>query len=44
MLRFHFTIWLGSFLLAGSLTAEQKNEPMRFGMVIHGGAGTIERK
>ena len=43
MLRFHFTIWLGSFLLAGSLTAEQKNEPMKFGMVIHGGAGTIER-
>ena len=43
MLRLHFTIWLGSFLLAGSLTAEQKNLPMKFGMVIHGGAGTIER-
>ena len=43
MFRFHFTIWLGSFLLAGSLTAEQKDEPMKFGMVIHGGAGTIER-
>ena len=43
MHRFHFAIWLGSFLLAGSLTAEQKDEPMKFGMVIHGGAGTIER-
>ncbi len=43
MLRFHFAIWLGSFLLVGSLAAEQKDEAMKFGMVIHGGAGTIER-
>ena len=43
MFRLHFAIWLGSFLLAGSLTAEQKDIPMKFGMVIHGGAGTIER-
>jgi beta-aspartyl-peptidase (threonine type) len=43
MLRFHLAIWLGSLLLAGSITAQQKVEPMKFGMVIHGGAGTIER-
>jgi beta-aspartyl-peptidase (threonine type) len=43
MLRVHLAIWLGSFLLAGSLTAQQKDEPMTFGMVIHGGAGTIQR-
>ncbi len=30
-------------LLSGSVFAETKNEPMKFGMVIHGGAGTIER-
>jgi beta-aspartyl-peptidase (threonine type) len=43
MPRLHLAIWLGSFLLAGSLTAQQKDEPMKFGMVIHGGAGTIQR-
>jgi beta-aspartyl-peptidase (threonine type) len=43
MLRFHFATWLGSFLLAGSSPAQQKDEPMKFGIVIHGGAGTIER-
>jgi beta-aspartyl-peptidase (threonine type) len=43
MLRFQLAIWLGSLLLAGSITAQQKDEPMKFGMVIHGGAGTIER-
>jgi beta-aspartyl-peptidase (threonine type) len=43
MLRLHLTLWLSSLLLAGSITAQQKDEPMKFGMVIHGGAGTIER-
>jgi L-asparaginase / beta-aspartyl-peptidase len=43
MVRFHFAIWLSSFLLAGSITAQEKDEPMKFGMVVHGGAGTIER-
>jgi L-asparaginase / beta-aspartyl-peptidase len=43
MLRFHLAVWLGSFLMAGSGSAQQKDNPMRFGMVIHGGAGTIER-
>src|SRR5262245_8321140 len=43
MVRLYFTIWLCSFLLAGSLTAEHKDEQVKFGMVIHGGAGTIER-
>jgi L-asparaginase / beta-aspartyl-peptidase len=43
MLRPHLVFCLGSFLLAGSITAQQKDESMKFGMVIHGGAGTIER-
>jgi beta-aspartyl-peptidase (threonine type) len=44
MLRFHLAIWLSSFLLAGFIAAQQKDEPMKFGIVIHGGAGTIERR
>ncbi|HXA10178.1 MAG TPA: isoaspartyl peptidase/L-asparaginase [Chthoniobacterales bacterium] len=43
MLRLHLAIWLGGFVLAGTSAAQQKNNPMKFGMVIHGGAGTIER-
>ncbi len=43
MLRFHFITCLGSLLLAGSITAQTKDAPMKYGMVIHGGAGTIER-
>ncbi|CAN5435380.1 isoaspartyl peptidase/L-asparaginase [soil metagenome] len=43
MHRFHHIIWLGSLLLASSIAAQEKDEPMKFGMVIHGGAGTIER-
>ena len=43
MLRLYLTIWLGGFLLAGASAAQEKNNPMKFGMVIHGGAGTIER-
>ena len=30
-------------MLAGTSAGQQKNNPMKFGMVIHGGAGTIER-
>lgn len=30
-------------LIVASSTAQEKAEPMKFGMVIHGGAGTIER-
>lgn len=41
MHRFLFA--LSSLLLAGTLVAQEKDEPMKFGMVIHGGAGTIER-
>src|SRR6476659_8345355 len=43
MLRITSAIWFGSLLLAGSITAQEKEQPMKFGMVIHGGAGTIER-
>src|SRR6185295_17302813 len=43
MLRITSAIWFGSLLLAGSITAQEKDKPMKFGMVIHGGAGTIER-
>ena len=42
MLRIYLALGL-SMLLAGTLSAEMKEEPMKFGMVIHGGAGTIER-
>jgi beta-aspartyl-peptidase (threonine type) len=42
MLRFYFTI-IGGLFLAGSLTAQAENRLMNFGMVIHGGAGTIDR-
>lgn len=42
MLRIYLALCLSS-LLAGSLSAQQKDEPMKFGLVIHGGAGTIER-
>lgn len=30
-------------MLAGTLNAEETDQPMKFGMVMHGGAGTIER-
>lgn len=43
MLRFHLITCIGSLLLAGSITAQTKDAPMKYGMVIHGGAGTIER-
>jgi len=44
MLRITSAIWFGSLLLAGSITAQEKEQAMKFGMVIHGGAGTIERR
>ena len=43
MLRLHLAICLGAVLMTGPLAAQQKDQPMKFGMVIHGGAGTIER-
>jgi beta-aspartyl-peptidase (threonine type) len=43
MVRRHLAICLGALLMAGSIAAQQKDQPMKFGMVIHGGAGTIER-
>jgi L-asparaginase / beta-aspartyl-peptidase len=43
MRRLLHVIWAGSFLLAASVPAQEKGQAMKFGMVIHGGAGTIER-
>jgi beta-aspartyl-peptidase (threonine type) len=43
MFRFQLALGLGSLLIVASSTAQEKAEPMKFGMVIHGGAGTIER-
>jgi beta-aspartyl-peptidase (threonine type) len=43
MLRITSAIWFGFLLFAGSITAQEKAQSMKFGMVIHGGAGTIER-
>lgn len=41
--RFLHLIWAGSLLLAVTVGAQEKEQPMKFGMVMHGGAGTIER-
>lgn len=43
MLRINLAVWSCSLLLAGSIAAQQADKSMKFGMVIHGGAGTIER-
>ncbi|MEO8439797.1 MAG: isoaspartyl peptidase/L-asparaginase [Spartobacteria bacterium] len=43
MIRFHLVLCFATFLLAGASSAQEKDHPMKFGMVIHGGAGTIER-
>lgn len=43
MIRFQFAAVAASLALASGLSAQEKDEPMKFGMVIHGGAGTIER-
>lgn len=42
MLRIYLALSLSS-LLAGPLIAQEKEEPMKFALVMHGGAGTIER-
>ncbi len=44
MFRCHFAAAFSILLLAGSLAAAEKDRPMKFGMVMHGGAGTIERR
>ena len=41
--RSRFVLAGVALLLAGKLGAAEKNSAMKFGMVIHGGAGTIER-
>jgi L-asparaginase / beta-aspartyl-peptidase len=43
MMRLTFTACLGALLFPVTLPAQQKDEAMKFRMVIHGGAGTIER-
>jgi len=43
MLRFTLIICVSSLLLTGNAAAEDSTRPMKFGMVIHGGAGTIDR-
>jgi beta-aspartyl-peptidase (threonine type) len=43
MLRVQLIISLGGLLLAGTMAGEDSNAAMKFGMVIHGGAGTIDR-
>jgi len=45
MIRYQFAAALIvlAFAFSSRATAEQKGEDMKFGMVIHGGAGTIER-
>ena len=43
MPRFHLIICLGGLLLAGSLAAQERKQPIKYGMLVHGGAGTIER-
>ena len=46
MLQFHLAGGPSSLLLAAAMLAAppEKNEPMNFRMVMHGGAGTIERR
>jgi L-asparaginase / beta-aspartyl-peptidase len=43
MLRFQLALWCCNLLIVASGSAQTKANPMKFGMVIHGGAGTIER-
>lgn len=43
MLRFHFLALLIGLAAPGPLVAQVKTSPMKIRMVIHGGAGTIER-
>ncbi len=44
MFLIHFAAAFSVLLLAGTLAAQEKDQPMKFGLVIHGGAGTIERR
>src|SRR5689334_16731958 len=43
MLRVQLIICLSGLLFARTMTGEDPNATMKFGMAIHGGAGTIER-
>src|SRR3982751_227251 len=44
MFRFQLALALGGLLIVvARVNAQEKANPMKFGMVIHGGAGTIER-
>jgi beta-aspartyl-peptidase (threonine type) len=43
MLRLQLILCLGGLLIARPILGEESNPAMKFGMVIHGGAGTIER-
>ncbi|MGH8163344.1 MAG: isoaspartyl peptidase/L-asparaginase family protein, partial [Rhodanobacteraceae bacterium] len=44
MLRIHFAVALSALLLASSTRAAQPEKHIKIRMVIHGGAGTIERR
>ena len=44
MMRFQLLAVFGGLLVAGSVAAQQKTTTMKIRMVIHGGAGTIERR
>ena len=43
MIRLQLVFCLCNLLVVASGLAREKDKPMKFGMVIHGGAGTIER-
>jgi beta-aspartyl-peptidase (threonine type) len=43
MLRIQLIICFGGLFLAGTMAGEDSNTAMKFGMAIHGGAGTIDR-
>jgi L-asparaginase / beta-aspartyl-peptidase len=43
MLRCSFAVVVIGFVLAGLLTAQEAEQPMKYVMAVHGGAGTIER-
>jgi L-asparaginase / beta-aspartyl-peptidase len=43
MMRLTLSVCLSVLLFAAIVAAQENDKPMKFGMVIHGGAGTIER-
>lgn len=43
MIKSQLAAWASLLVLAGTAFAQEKENPMKYGMVIHGGAGTIER-